>query len=126
MYENQITLYGISDYSQAINRIIAELEAYSYEFDMKIILTEAISNAFYHGNLGNEKLPIYITYSKSGQAFTFEIEDCGIGLDNGELERYINETDIFSEKHRGLFLISCYSDNVKFTNSKLMIKKLIK
>lgn len=50
MKSNEFILYGLSKHKQIIDKITAELNASKYNFDIKLILTEALTNAFKHGN----------------------------------------------------------------------------
>lgn len=125
-YANKYVIYGLKNYKEVIAAVIRDLCAQSYEFDIKLILTEAISNAFYHGNNGNEDLPICIRYLLHNGLVTFEIEDCCKVRDKFVLPNAMEQLDPFQESNRGLFLIECYADKIEFQEGKLIIEKTIK
>jgi serine/threonine-protein kinase RsbW len=118
-------LYGLDHYLQVINDIINELEARTCEFDIKMILTEAIANAFYHGNKSDDKLPIYVRYHLVSRKVTFEIEDCGVGIEDLNVIGYLDAEDLLSDGNRGLFLIGCYSDKLDYQNKILRVEKIL-
>lgn len=122
---NKYVVYGLKNYKEVIETVIQDLCAQAYEFDIKLILTEAISNAFYHGNNGNEELPICIRYFFHQGLVTFEIEDCCKVPSKFVLPNLADEPDPFQESNRGLFLIGCYADKIEFLEGKLIIEKTI-
>jgi serine/threonine-protein kinase RsbW len=123
--QNEFILYGLDECIVTINNIINELDAKEYEFDFKIMLSEAIANAFFHGNKGDSTLPIKVKYSLVNETVIFEVADCGEGLDI-DVCKIDEPTDILNEGCRGLFLINCYSDSVDYQNNALKIKKTLK
>ncbi len=125
-YANKYVIYGLKNYKEVIAAVIKDLCAQSCEFDIKLILTEAISNAFYHGNNGNEELPIHIRYFLRNGLVTFEIEDCCKTPNKFVLPNPMAEPDPFQESNRGLFLIGCYADKLEIQEGKLIIEKIIK
>jgi serine/threonine-protein kinase RsbW len=119
----EFILYGLKDYNIVINKIIKTLNAKSIEFDLKLILTEGLSNAFKHGNKGDISLPIYLRYTFDGYEILFEIEDSGSARDFIILPKDTIGEDILEESGRGLFLINCYADAVHMEGNRLIIKK---
>jgi serine/threonine-protein kinase RsbW len=123
MSTREFVLYGLSHYTEVINDIIYQLNAKDYEFDIKMILNEAIANAFFHGNRSSEELPIMVRYSKKNNNVIFEIED------SGDTEFCMGDTcensDILSEGNRGLFLIGCYADKIEYNDKTLKVLKSI-
>jgi serine/threonine-protein kinase RsbW len=53
MKRNQYILYGLDKYKEVIDEIITEFDISYDSFDVKLILTEALTNAFSHGNNKN-------------------------------------------------------------------------
>jgi serine/threonine-protein kinase RsbW len=122
---NTITLYGISGCEEVIYKVINELYLKKMEFDIKLILTEAISNAYYHGNNEDDSKPIFLSYELTGKVLNLKIKDVG----SNNIELYIPDEiqieDILSDGGRGLFLIKCLADNVIYKDNTLIIDKYI-
>lgn len=125
MKSNEFILYGLSEYKQVIDKVISELNASQYDFDIKLILTEALTNAFKHGNNMNKDKPIYLRYSYSNSNVKFEIQDCGTGLKNVIINDNLGNEDILEDKGRGLFIIKNLSDNIELKPNMLIIEKTL-
>lgn len=125
MKSNEFILYGLSEYKQVIDKVILELNASQYDFDIKLILTEALTNAFKHGNNMNKDKPIYLRYSYNNSSVKFEIQDCGTGLKNVIINDHLDNEDILEDKGRGLFLIKNLSDNIELKPNMLIIEKTL-
>ncbi|MDP4178213.1 MAG: ATP-binding protein, partial [Bacillota bacterium] len=54
-----------------------------------------------------------------------EVTDCGNGFKNIIIPEQINENDILKESGRGIYLINCYADEVKFKENSIIMKKYI-
>lgn len=119
-------LFGLSYCEVTIDEIIKTLDAEHMYFDLKLILMEAISNAFIHGNNKDESKPINVRYTFDGVMVVFEIEDCGHGLDNIRVPTEISEDNYLDESGRGLFLIQCYCDKLELKSNGIIIYKTIK
>ena len=128
----EVVLYGLKDYEQTIDKVIKELNYEHNYFNMKLILTESLSNAFNYGNNADSSKPIFLRYNRNQEIIKLEIEDLGLSnknsssiketLKNVSKAAYENNMlDTFIEKGRGLFLIHCFSDNVEFNNNTLSI-----
>lgn len=125
MKSNEFILYGLSEYKQVIDKVISELNASQYDFDIKLILTEALTNAFKHGNNMNVDKPIYLRYSYDNSSVKFEIQDCGTGLKNVIINDHLDDEDILEDKGRGLFLIKNLSDNIELKPNMVIIEKTL-
>ncbi len=123
MKSNEFTLYGLSEYKQIIDKIISDLNASEYNFDIKLILTEALTNAFKHGNNKNVDKPIYLRYLYNNSSVKFEIEDCGSGFKNVIINEPLEEENILEDQGRGLFLIKNLSDHIELKQNTLIIQK---
>lgn len=117
----EIVLYGLKKYESVIDRVIKELDYEDNYFNMKLVLTEALSNAFNHGNNSDITKPIYLRYYSNDNCIRIEIEDSGI--DKGMITNTKRDTecDELNESGRGLFLIRCFSDDIQFKNNTLII-----
>ncbi|WPC43155.1 ATP-binding protein [Clostridium sp. JS66] len=122
---NEFILYGLSEYKQVIDKVISELNASQYDFDIKLILTEALTNAFKHGNNMNVDKPIYLRYSYDDSSVKFEIQDCGTGLKNVIINDHLDDEDILEDKGRGLFLIKNLSDHIELKPNMVIIEKTL-
>lgn len=118
----ETVLYGTSNCMDIIDKIISDFKLFKYSFDVKLILTEALTNAFKYGNDKDSSKPIYLKCFHENKYLQFEIEDCG------KCEKKISIDDcccenIFKDSGRGLFLIKSLSDKVEFKGNTLIIKK---
>ena len=127
MKKDLFTLYGLSKTESVINEIVEELKCHNYYFDLKLILTEALTNAFKHGNEMDEKKPIYLRYEyiKDTRYIKIEIEDSGSDLQNIEIVDEITDDMIQDTSGRGLFLIKCMCDNLYFEEKSMIIEKCL-
>lgn len=123
MKSNEFILYGLSEHKQVIDRIIAELNVSEYSFDIRLILTEALTNAFKHGNKMNVDKPIYLRYLYDNSSVRFEVEDSGSGFENLIVNKEISEENLLDDQGRGLFLIKNLSDNIEMKKNILVIQK---
>jgi serine/threonine-protein kinase RsbW len=120
---NEFIFYGLLDYKKSIDKIIAELNAYQYDFDIRLILTEALTNALKHGNNMNINKPIYLRYFYNGKSVTFEISDSGSGFENEIIKEEIIDENLLSDGGRGLFLIKSLCDKIELRQNTLIIQK---
>lgn len=125
MKSNEFILYGLSEYKKVIDKVILELNASQCDFDIKLILTEALTNAFKHGNNMNKDKPIYLRYLYNNSNVKFEIQDCGTGLKNVIINDNLGNEDILEDKGRGLFIIKNLSDNIELKPNMLIIEKTL-
>ncbi|SHH02533.1 ATP-binding protein [Tepidibacter thalassicus] len=126
MKRKEFVLYGLDKHKEIINKIIEDLNAFDYSFDIKLMLTEALTNAFKHGNSSSEDKPIYLRYNYNGMSIEFEIEDCGRGFEKVVIPDEISSENLLNDCGRGLFIINCIADKIEFKNSTLIIQKYLK
>lgn len=125
MKSNEFIFYGLSEHKKAIDRIIAELNAHKQDFDIRLILTEALTNAFKHGNGMNVNKPIYLKYFYNDKSVKFEISDSGTGFENVIIQEQQEDEDLLSDSGRGLFLIKSLSDKIELKKNTLIIQKCL-
>lgn len=118
-------VYGLEDIENKIDDIIDELNLKCECFGIKIIMIEAITNAFIHGNERDTAKPICLKCEYENKILRVEVKDCGVGLENVIISDIIDEDNILNENGRGLFLIKCYSDEVEFKENSIIIRKCI-
>lgn len=116
-------LYGLRNLNLIIEEIIKFLKVYGYSFDITLILTEAVSNAFIHGNNGDVNKPIKLSYYYDGTTVRFEIKSTEKNLNYLYIPDEISDDDLLDCHGKGLFLIKCYSDKIEIKNSTLVITK---
>ena len=119
----EFVLYGLSKYKEVIDEIIGDLNLFNQCFDIKLILTEALTNAFKHGNKGNVDKPIYLRYTYTGLDIKFEIEDSGNGFENVLISNEASEENLLNDGGRGLFLIQSIADKIELKKNILLIQK---
>ncbi len=120
MIINEHVLYGLENYGEIISEIISNIDSKEDHFDIRLMLTEALSNAFKHGNKNSLDKPIYLN---NGKRIIFEIEDSGAGIDEFVIPEEIHEDKVLGENGRGLFIIKSIADSIEFKNSTLIIEK---
>ncbi|MFL0245474.1 ATP-binding protein [Candidatus Clostridium stratigraminis] len=116
-------LYGVSERDKIISDIVDSLGAEDSCFDLRLILTEGLTNAYKHGNEENPELPIYLRYFYEPEIVTFEIEDSGTACGEIKIIEEISSENLLEDSGRGLFLIKCYCDEVKMINNILIMQK---
>lgn len=125
MIEGSFTIQGLTNYNSIIEEIIKKLQLSDHWFDIKLILTEAITNAFNHGNKGDKEKPILIRFAYDGKKVIFEIVDCGDSEEDLIIPNEINDSSLLEERGRGLFLVQCLTDKVELYKNTLRIEKAI-
>ncbi|AFS78789.1 ATP-binding domain-containing protein [Gottschalkia acidurici 9a] len=125
MRTDSFVLYGLSKYESIIDKIIEDIRCHDNYFDVKLILTEALTNAFNHGNKKDDEKPIYLRYEYECQDryVKFEIEDSGDIARNIVMSRELSDDNILNNSGRGLFLINCIADEVYFQENTIVIQK---
>lgn len=123
---NEFALYGLAKCQEIIDQIIKEL-AIQYEvencFDIRLIITEAVTNAFQHGNKGSIAKPIFLRYFYDGQRVRLEIQDKGCELENVVILDQITDKCILNESGKGLFLINSVADKIELKTNTIIIEK---
>ena len=123
--KSTLILYGLNNYIAIINNIIEDLNAYKYSFDIKLILTEGLSNAFKHGNNSDISKPIYLLYSFDGKNLEFKITHSQLKLQNIHIPKKLSDKDLLEDSGRGLFLINSFADKVELTENALIVSKVL-
>lgn len=123
--QKEIKLHGLENHHRVIDRIIQELHLEHYAFDIRLILIEAITNAYYHGNRSDCTKPITIRYLLSGGQLNLQVEDSGEEEANLVFPDAISNEELLDEGGRGLYLIRCYSDSVEMIHNTMYISKCV-
>lgn len=82
-----------------------------------IALSEALNNAFIHGNQGVVDAPIDIKVFREGMNLCFSVSDSGSGFDYELLRDDLTEDLLDVPGGRGIFIMRALADNVEFSNS---------
>ncbi|MBB6217754.1 serine/threonine-protein kinase RsbW [Anaerosolibacter carboniphilus] len=123
--KREIIVYGLDKIGEVIDTAISDLNWKGNSFDIRIILMEAFTNAFIHGNQKDTLKPIFFRYDFSDSKVQFEIQDCGDVQNEVSIPIALSEESILNESGRGLFIIQSFSDHVQFRNNTLIIEKSI-
>ncbi|OOM80292.1 anti-sigma F factor [Clostridium puniceum] len=122
--KGEVLFYGIDNISEKLDGIIQTLNLKKQCFETKLIIIEAVNNAFIHGNKKDKNKSICIKWKLDKNLLKVSVTDCGDGV-----EKLINysckNNDILAESGRGLQIINCYSDSVEFKGNSIIMKKYI-
>jgi len=125
MRRDEYILYGLKKHNEVIDEIVSSIETIDDNFDIRLILTEALSNAFKHGNKNSVDKPIYLRAIHDDRGIKFEIEDSGDGFGDIVIPEQISDDNLLNNYGRGLFLIKAIADEVEFRNNTLIIYKTL-
>ncbi len=122
--KGEVLFYGIDNICEKLDGIIQSLNLKKQCFEIKLIIIEAINNAFIHGNKKDENKSICIKWQFEEDILEVIVTDCGDGVEN--LANYNSENDdILAESGRGLQIINYYSDSVEFKGNSIIMKKYL-
>ncbi|MEK4005876.1 ATP-binding protein [Paenibacillus sp. FSL H3-0333] len=121
----EVMLHGLEHHQMIIDGIIRELDLEAYAFDIRLILIEAVTNAYYHGNLSDCSKPITIRYLFMDQLLKLQIEDSGAGDGKVVFPEAVGCDELLEEGGRGLYLIRCFSDSAEMIHHTMYISKSI-
>ena len=123
--KGEVVFYGIDNISEKLDSIIKPLNLNKQYFEIKLIMSEAVNNAFIHGNNSEKNKPIHVKWEVKENLLRLDVADCGCGIKNLECYKEINEDNILNECGRGLYIINSYVDEVKFKGSSIIMKKYL-
>ncbi|MNI25321.1 Anti-sigma F factor [compost metagenome] len=121
----EVMFCGLGQHQSIIDNIIEELNLEDYAFDIRLILMEAVTNAYYHGNLSDCTKPIYIRYLLRDELLKLQIEDSGEGGPELAIPQEIRDDELLEDGGRGLYLIRCFSDSVERIHNTMFISKSV-
>ena len=122
--KGELLYYGIDNISGKLDGIIQSLNLKKQCFEIKLIIIEAVNNAFIHGNKKDTNKSICIRWKFEENLLEVSVTDCGDGVE--KLTNYnLEEYDILAESGRGLQIINCYSDSVEFKGNSIIMKKYL-
>lgn len=123
--KGKVVFYGTDNINNKMNKIIENFNLKNQHFEIKLIISEALNNAFIHGNKSDKNKPIYVEWDIDEDNLTLTVTDCGVGIENLEINNAINDNDVLDESGRGLYIINCYTDDVRFKGNSIIMKKRI-
>ena len=123
--KGELIFYGIDNISEKLDNIIKTLNLKKQHFEIKLIIIEAINNAFIHGNNRDKTKPISFQWKLENNLLKFNVTDCGYGFKDLKTYKQINEDNIGEESGRGLYIINYYADEVSFKGSSIIMKKYL-
>ncbi|BCZ44886.1 hypothetical protein psyc5s11_09530 [Clostridium gelidum] len=124
-YKGKMVFYGTDNINNKMDNIIESFNLKNQHFEIKLIISEALNNAFIHGNKSDKNKPIYVEWRIDKSNLTLTVTDCGVGIEGLEINKEINNSNIFDENGRGLYIINCYTDEVSFKGNSIIMKKRI-
>lgn len=123
--EIQYVFYGVKSINEKLDHIIGKLKLREKIFEVKLIICEAITNAYIHGNKGDDSKPIILTLNKKEDVLNIMVEDCGKLSKDIKIKNSLDENDILYESGRGLFIIAAYTEEIKLDNGCLKMKMVV-
>jgi len=123
--EKEFVLYGLDAFDQILKEVADCIKGALNDFDLQLILSEALSNAFIHGNQRDKAKPIYLRLKLKNSIIEFEIEDTGTSPATFKIPDEITDENILNDHGRGLFLLKCFTDSIDFKNNKLILTKAV-
>jgi serine/threonine-protein kinase RsbW len=121
--KGEVVFYGVDDINSKLENILKDLNLKEQSFETKLILSEAINNAFIHGNKGDKEKSIYVQWNLSKEILTLTVTDCGEGIDGEDIFREVDEDNLLEESGRGLYIIRSYTDEVIIEGNSIIMKK---
>ena len=115
----------------AVEKLVEDVKnKYSVNEDcygnMLVALTEAVSNAIYHGNRQDPKKKISLSYQFNDGNLSFTITDQGKGFDFYNLPDPTAPENLEKECGRGIFLMKHLSDQVIFSENGRVVELFFK
>lgn len=119
-------LYGINEYNKVIETIIQENDAADHYFELKVILTEAITNAYKHGNKQDPEKLIKVGTAMHAGSIKFQVIDSNDKSCEVTIPDSLDEENLLDASGRGLFLINTLADQVAYQENTLFISKKLR
>lgn len=98
-----------------ILHLIEKYNCWDETDSLELALREALANAIIHGNRSDAKKTVRICVGVQSECNVLIIvKDTGSGFDPAQLPNPIMGQNIFAANGRGIFLINCLLDDLKF------------
>ncbi|MDX1639525.1 MAG: ATP-binding protein [Balneolaceae bacterium] len=117
-----LTLPSSFDEIQKVESFVRDLQdwiGFSEELyeNVKLALSEAVTNAIVHGNQEDKAKKVYITAYREDDLLQISIKDEGDGFDPGTLPDPLKEENLLNVGGRGVFLIEQFSDDATYSEN---------
>ena len=90
--------------------------------NMLVAITEAVTNAIYHGNKADPKKKISVSYLLSNHNLSFTVADEGPGFDFYNLPDPTAPENLEKECGRGIFLMKHLTDQLIFSENGRVVE----
>jgi len=90
--------------------------------NMLVAITEAVTNAIYHGNKSDPNKKVTVTCTHSPHAIVFTITDEGKGFDYYDLPDPTAPENLEKECGRGIFLMKHLTDQIIFSENGRVVE----
>lgn len=114
---------SLSDVERMIEEVRDNYQVSEDTFgNMLVALTEAVTNAMYHGNKSDPKKKVRISYGCVHNTLTFTIADEGKGFDFYNLPDPTSPENLEKECGRGIFLMKHLADQLIFSDGGRIVE----
>jgi serine/threonine-protein kinase RsbW len=96
------------------------------EFDIPLVLTEALANAIIHGNGRDSSKTVRLSIRATPYLFKCVVTDMGNGFNHPEVQPILENDDDPPISGRGISLIKSLMSNVSFNPSGNQIRMMLK
>jgi len=122
METKHLTYNSLSECLAVVERMVSDLcDEHEIDSDlfgnMLVALTEAVTNAYVHGNGSDPQKSVDFSIDRKQNEITFKIKDQGAGFDYNNLPDPLAPENIEKENGRGIFLMRSLADEVEFNES---------
>jgi len=94
--------------------------------DILISLTEAVNNAIYHGNRGDEQKRIVVVCKVKKNKLKFEVHDQGEGFNPDEVPDPRTGDRVETENGRGVLIMKSLAHKVRFKRKGTLVEMTFK
>ena len=99
-------------------KLMGAIKACGYDdastFAVRLSLEEAMANGFRHGNQGDPKKTLKVSYQITTEEVRIEVEDQGSGFDPEAVPDPTEDANLEIPSGRGIMLIRAYMTEVRF------------
>jgi serine/threonine-protein kinase RsbW len=118
VFERIHQVHALPEMKAVLDLFLGELAAAGYSekdlFSVRLVLEEAIVNAIRHGNKGDIRKHVRISYTVTPEHVLAEVEDEGTGFDPHQVPDPLAPENIDRPGGRGLFLMRHYTTWIRF------------
>jgi len=116
----QDVLYGLAHMKTLIHRITSESDDNLDTFNIKLILSELITNAYKYGNKENPLLPIGVKVIKNQSTIVVKVTDMAISQKSLLITSELNEDALLNDSGRGIFILSNICDKIYYDSNNII------